>query len=204
MGADKALMEFEGLPLIEHAINLLQRAGLAVSVACGTRKHLENRAHTVNDLGSSEGPLGGVCGALEVTRVTWTIFIPVDLPLLPAALLARLLTIAQVTGDPVVVPSVNGFPQRFPAVVHLDALPALRSELLAGHRGCFAAYGRACSSLGKSIRVIATELLVQTGQVRHPRGLPAASWFLNVNSPSDFAHARSFTTRFSPEQSHFA
>ena len=204
MGVDKAIVQFEGRPLIEHAIGLLQGAGLAVSIAGGAPDRFEHLAPGVGDRGLSQGPLGGICGALEVTPVTWAVFISVDLPLLPAALLSKLQTVAQVTGDPIVVPSVNGFAQTFPAVVHRSALPALKAELEAGRRGCFAAYQAAANSLGKSIHVVAAELLVQTGQVKHPYGLPAVRWFHNINSPSDLALAHSFNRRFIPEHSQFA
>jgi molybdenum cofactor guanylyltransferase len=204
MGRDKAMVEFEGRPLIEHAIDLLQGAGLTVSVAGGAVHHLEKLAPTVEDVGSSQGPLGGICGALKATPGSWAVFIPVDLPMLPASLLSTLQRIAQITGDPIVVPSVNGFAQTFPAVVHRNTLPALNAELQSGRRGCFAAFQAAANSLGKSIRVVAAELLVQTGQVKHSRGLPAVRWFFNINSPSDLALAHSFSRRTSPEQSHFA
>lgn len=204
MGADKAMVQFEGRPLIEHAIGLLRGAGLAVSIAGGAPDRFEHLAPAVKDVGFSQGPLGGICGALEVTPVTWAVFVPIDLPLLPAPLLSILHTIAQITGDPIVVPSVNGFAETFPAVVHRSALPALKAELHAGRRGCFAAYQAVANSLGKSIRVVAAELLVQTGQVKHPHGLPAVRWFHNINSPSDLAPAHSFNRRFIPERSHFA
>lgn len=203
MGTDKAMVEFEGRPLIEHAVNLLQGAGLAVSIAGGSPERFAHLAPAVGDVGLSQGPLGGICGALEVTRVTWALFIPIDLPLLPVALLSELQTVAQITGDPIVVPSANGFAETFPAVVHRSALPALKAELHAGRRGCFAAYQAAANSLGKNIHVLAAELLVQTGKVKHPLGPPAARWFHNINSPSDLALAHSFNRRFIPEQSPF-
>ena len=37
--------------------------------------------------------------------------------------------------------------------------------------------------------VVPIELLLQSGQVSHPQGFPAALWFLNINSPGDLAHA---------------
>ena len=195
MGEDKSMVLLDGRPLIEHAIRILQGAGLAVTIAGGDNNQLKNFAPVVNDLGTSEGPLGGICGALKVTSVTWTVFVPLDLPMLPSALLTSLQKVAYVTGHQIVVPSVNGFTQTFPAVIHKSALPALQAELEAGHRGCFSAFQAAARALGKQVHVVAAEFLVQTGQVVHPELLPAARWFANINSPSDLARASSFRHR---------
>lgn len=193
MGQEKALVQFRGRPFIEHAIGILNSAGVEVLIAGGALNHLKNFAPTVCDLGTSEGPLGGICGAFAVTGATWLQFISVDVPMLPPALLASLQKVAHVTGDPIVIASVNSFAQTFPAIIHRDAFSALKSELDAGRRGCFSAFQAAARSLGKNLRVIPTEFLVQTGQVEHPDGLPAARWFFNVNSPSDLSFAHSLS-----------
>lgn len=191
MGVDKATVEFAGHPLIEHALGILRGAGLPVSIA-GDRPDLKDFAPTVADLGSSAGPLGGICGALQVTSVTWTVFIPVDLPLLPSFLIALMWEIANVTGDAIILPSVNGFVQTFPAVVHRAALPALKAELEAGHGGCFSAFRAAATELGQQMNVVATELLVQSGRLKHPDGVPVARWFFNINTAADLRRAERF------------
>lgn len=191
MRMDKAKVEFAGRPLIEHALGILRGAGLPVSIA-GDRPDLQDLAPTIDDLGTAAGPLSGICGALQVTLVTYCIFVPVDLPLLPTSLIALMREIAGVTGAAVVVPSVNGFVQTFPAVVHRAALPLLKSELEAGRGGCFSAFRAAAGELGQQIYVVATELLVQSGRLRHPGDVPAARWFFNVNSAADLRRAERF------------
>jgi molybdopterin-guanine dinucleotide biosynthesis protein A len=191
MGVDKATVQFEGRPLIEHALGILREAGLPVSIA-GTRPDLKNFAEIVNDLDTLQGPLAGICGALQVTSVPWSVFVPVDLPLLPPALIRLMQEVAHVTGSAIVVPSVNGFVQTFPAVLHRSVLPTLEVELAAGRRGCFSAFHAAAKSLGQQVRVVATELLAQAGQLEHRDGLPAARWFFNINSAADLERARTF------------
>lgn len=191
MGVDKARVEYSGRPLIEHALGILRDAGLPVSIA-GDRPDLKDFAPTISDLGSSAGPLGGICGALEVTSVPWSVFIPVDLPLLPSSLIVLMQEVAYVTGDAIVTPSVSGFLQTFPAVVHRSALPALKAELEAGRGGCFSAFHAAARALGQQVHVLATELLVQSGRLKHPDGAPAARWFFNVNSAADLRRAEGF------------
>ena len=191
MGTDKATLEFSGHTLIARAIAILSEAGLPVLIS-GNRPDLENLAPTVDDLGSSQGPLGGICGALQVTSVTTAVFLPVDMPLLPSALIRVMQKIAQVTGHAVVVPSVNGFVQTFPAVLNRAVLPLLTAELEAGRGGCFFAFNAAARALGQQVHVVRTELLVQSGQLQHPDGVPAARWFLNINSATDLRRAQAF------------
>jgi molybdopterin-guanine dinucleotide biosynthesis protein A len=191
MGMDKATVDFCGRPLIDHALGILREAGLAVSIA-GSRPDLNNFAPIVDDLGASQGPLSGVCGSIQGTAVPWSVFIPVDLPLLPPALIELMLETAHVTGSAVVVPSVNGFVQTFPAVLNRAVLPVLKAELAAGHSGCFSAFKAAAKGLGQQVRVLATESLVQAGQLKHADGLPVSRWFFNINSKGDLEQARAF------------
>lgn len=191
MGVDKATLEFDGQLLIEHAIAQLRQAGLPVLIA-GDRADLKNFAPIVNDLGSSRGPLGGICGAWKVTSVPWAVFVSVDLPLLPGALICVMQEIAHVTGHAVVVPSVNGFAQTFPAVLNRATLPALKAELETGRGGCFSAFRAAAELLGQQAHIVPAEELVQTGRLTHPDGLPVSRWFFNINSAADLERARTF------------
>ncbi|MGA7343826.1 MAG: molybdenum cofactor guanylyltransferase [Terracidiphilus sp.] len=191
MGQDKALLTVAGQRLIVHALSILREAGLSASIA-GARSQLASFAPVVEDAEPGLGPLAGICAALAsisarhaVFVPRHAVFVPVDLPLLPASLLRFLLHHAEITGRAVTVPSLNGFALTFPAIVDRAALPALRADLAAGRRGCFAAFQAAAAALGQTVSTLAVELLVQSGQVDHPSGLPAVRWFLNLNTPAD-------------------
>jgi Molybdopterin-guanine dinucleotide biosynthesis protein A len=189
MGVDKATLNFDGRPLIAHALDILRGVGLSVRIS-GNRTDLDRFAETVEDSGSSQGPLGGICGALEVALVPFAVFIPVDLPLLPSSLIEFMLETAFRRGDAVVIPSVSGFAQTFPVVLSRATLPILKAELAAGRRGCFSAFQAAASALKMPVQVVATEMLVQAGQLSHPRGLLPEQWFFNVNVPADLTRAQ--------------
>ena len=191
MGHDKALVRLAGQPLVVHALGALREAGLTASIT-GGNSSLSAFAPVVEDSEPGLGPLGGICAALASTSMRWAVFLPLDLPLLPASLVVYLLDYAQITGAAITVPSVNGYAQSFPAVVDRAASPLLRAELEAGHRGCFSAFQAAAASLGQSVTVLAVELLVQSGRISHPESLPAARWFLNVNAPADLRLATAF------------
>src|SRR6185437_1302358 len=110
MGCDKALREFEGEPLIVRALKLLREAGLEARIA-GARAELVQFAAVIADPKPGLGPLGGICAALAACRDHRAVFVPVDLPLLPASLIAFMVHRAAITGDIVTVPLVSGFAQ---------------------------------------------------------------------------------------------
>jgi molybdopterin-guanine dinucleotide biosynthesis protein A len=182
MGEDKALVRLGGQPLVVHALGILRAAGLTASLAGGSSA-LAGFVPLVPDSQPGQGPLAGICAALASTSVRLAVFLPVDLPLLPVSLIAFLLDHARITGRPATVPMVNGFAQTFPAVLDRTILPVLEGELQARRLGCFSALRASTANLGQPMSVVVVEALVQSGQVAHPECLPAARWFLNVNSP---------------------
>lgn len=190
MGQDKALLAFAGKPLIARALVVLSDAGLQTAIA-GARSSLSSFAPVVEDPpgDAGKGPLSGICAALRSTSASLAVFLPVDLPFIPPSLIDYLITRARVTGSPISVASVNGYPQTFPAVVDRRALDFLAGQLKSGERGCLAAFRLAAESLASRLSILAAEQLVQSGQISHPASLPPAFWFLNLNSAQDLVHA---------------
>jgi molybdopterin-guanine dinucleotide biosynthesis protein A len=192
MGADKALVEFQGRPLISHALDLVRAAVLPVFIA-GARSPLESFATVVPDSRKDSGPLEGICAALENLKhsppIRHAVFLPVDLPLLPPSLLRYLLYHARITGLAVTLPSVNGFAQTFPVVLSSDALPVLKRELDSGRGGCFSAFQLVAAARGEPVSLLPVEVLVQSRKITHPAALSAARWFVNINSRADLDRA---------------
>jgi molybdopterin-guanine dinucleotide biosynthesis protein A len=188
MGTDKAMVQLNGQPLVAHAIRILRDAGLTASLA-GGNPTLGIFAPLVEDRQPGLGPLSGICNALASTAAHWAVFLPVDLPLLPASLVGCLLQHAGITGAAVTVPSVSGFAQTFPAAVDRAILPNLEAELEFGSGGCFSGFQAAAASRGEAVTVVTVEMLIQAGQLSHPMGLPAAWWFHNVNTLEDLRRA---------------
>jgi molybdenum cofactor guanylyltransferase len=188
MGRDKALVELNGRTLASRAVDLLRAAGLNPAIA-GARSDLTPLAPVIADQKPDEGPLRGICSALASTQSKLALFTSVDLPLLPASLLAYLVRHALTTGDAVTIASMNGFAQTFPAVVRSDLLPHLREEMEAGRGGCFLAFHAAAEEVGERVSVIPVELLVQAGQASDDGAMPAYRWFLNVNAPDELEQA---------------
>jgi len=191
MGVDKATVHLAGQPLIVHALEILRQAGLTASIA-GARAQLSSFAAVVADSELNRGPLGGICAALSSTTARKAVFIPVDMPLLPASLVNFLLDQAENCGASISVVEVNGLMQTFPAVVDRAALPTLRMELEAGRGACLAAFQIASRALGRPATVVPLETALRAGDVVHPNGLPAECWFLNVNTAADIVQAEAY------------
>jgi molybdenum cofactor guanylyltransferase len=194
MGIDKALLEFRGRPLVAHTAGILENAGLKVFIA-GARAEagpgLKPYAPLIPDREPGLGPLGGICTALASTEAEFGVFLPVDLPLLPASLVLYVISRARITGHAVTLISMTGCMQTFPAVISRRALPVLERELAEGRLGCLASFQAAAVELGERIAAVDVEVLVQSGQVSHPDALPVAHWFLNLNTKQDLRRAMS-------------
>lgn len=189
MGTDKALLHFNGRPLIAHAMDILKAAGLPVTIAGAqpeAHDELESYAPVLPDSETDLGPLGGICAALAVSNTEYAVFLPVDLPLLPSSLVACLLHHALITGAPVALAAVNGFPQTFPAVLSRHILPTLQETVRCRRLGCLAAFRTAA---GRNFCAVSAEVLVQSGHIRHPHGIPVVRWFLNLNEKQDLRRA---------------
>ena len=190
MGRDKALADLEGKTLVAGAVDLLRSVGLTPVIA-GARSDLADLAPIIFDKTPDLGPLSGICSALAPMEAELGVFIPVDMPLLPASLLKYLLRHACVTRSAATLVSVNGFTQTFPVVLRRETLPILQSKLAAGRRGCLSAFHAASITLGDQVRPVPVELLAQAGHATHSRGLAPFQWFLNVNTPAELERARS-------------
>ena len=186
MGRDKPVIEIAGRALILYALEILREAGLEARIA-GARSDLSEFAPVISDSPeeSGLGPLAGICAGLAKCRCQFTAFLPVDQPLIPASLIEFLVHHAVVTEAAVTVVSVAEFVQPFPAIVDRAALASLKASLLSGDRNCLKAFRGAGNSMDGSFNVLPLELLVQSGQVLHPRALHPSQWYLNVNTPED-------------------
>jgi molybdenum cofactor guanylyltransferase len=87
MGRDKALLEWHGRPLLERQLEALRSSGVDELRVSGERPGY----HGIVDTQPGLGPLGGLAGIADVlSEDADLLVIPVDMPLLGAALLRRL------------------------------------------------------------------------------------------------------------------
>jgi len=86
MGQDKALLDWQGRSLIDHARQRFADAGIAESVVSGDRPEHGG----IPDQHRGEGPLAGLLAVAHAHPGRRLLVVPVDMPRLPAAWLARL------------------------------------------------------------------------------------------------------------------
>ncbi len=95
-GADKGLVRWRGLPLVQHVLAALKPQSAAQLISAN--RNLDVYAcfgvPVVRD-GDGSGPLAGLAALLAAAQHDWLLCVPCDAPLLPADLAARLLATAQ-------------------------------------------------------------------------------------------------------------
>ncbi len=89
MGRDKALIQIEGVSMVDRVAAALAAAGCSNVVAVGPRRLAGDLAH-IDDMYPGEGPLGGVLTAMSsvgsaISLDSWLCVVACDLPWLDAA-----------------------------------------------------------------------------------------------------------------------
>ncbi|HEY4045875.1 MAG TPA: molybdenum cofactor guanylyltransferase [Acidobacteriaceae bacterium] len=198
MGRDKALLPFGGRPLIEVAVEKLEKLrelGLGQPRIAGSRPDLSGFAAVVDDVHPGCGPLSGIEAALTATCEPLNLFLPIDMPLVPAAFLSWILLRAEVTGAIATLPRAGGAVQPLCAVYHRDLLTQVTRSLLAGDykvtRVLELAFGEDAGM--QRVDAFDIELLVTTYPALAGESvIPAHRWFENCNSPQDLEAVEAF------------
>jgi molybdopterin-guanine dinucleotide biosynthesis protein A len=187
MGRDKALLQVGGRPLVEVALDKLRNIGVAAPRIAGARTDLSSHAPVVPDLHPGCGPLSGIESALAASSQPLNLFLPVDMPLLPARFLHWMLLRAEITGALVTVPRINGRPQPLCAVYHRDLLRPITASLLAGNYKVMSVVSAAAGqSQSQTVDLFDTERLASTDpELPGFSPLPLYRWFHNCNRPED-------------------
>jgi molybdenum cofactor guanylyltransferase len=187
MGQDKALLEVGSRSLVDLALDKLRSIGVAAPCIVGARSDLTSHAPVVHDLHPGCGPLSGIEAALAASAQPLNLFLPVDMPLLPARFLDWMLQRAEITGAWVTVPRSNGRPQPLCAIYHRDLLGPISAAILAGNYKVMPVVTAAAGE-SQALDVFDTERLASA----HPEllgisPLPLYRWFHNCNLPQDMA-----------------
>ncbi len=137
LGRDKALLPFEGEPLVVRAVRLLKGLCPEVLVITG-----EERRYTalldvpvVEDLVKGAGPLGGLYTGLAVSSHDYNLVVACDMPLLDRKVLSLLLErIEQSPQAEAILPEVRGQLEPFPGIYHRGCSAKIRELLARGSR----------------------------------------------------------------------
>jgi molybdopterin-guanine dinucleotide biosynthesis protein A len=215
MGQDKAMLLLDGRPLVEHAVVKLKRLCAKVSILANTRA-LESYARIVPDNVSGYGPLGGIEAALRDSEFAWNLILPVDMPFLPTQLLDDWIWTVLHPGGwskrkecRIAMLNVNDQPYPTLLLVHRDVAPYFLYDLRHGHSRVRQSLESAAKAIAAERRVKSEEVFVemQWDEVRSPKernaeeiwkNLPRRAagfnWFVNLNTPNEFAEAQRYAS----------
>ena len=139
-GRDKALVEFDGEPLIARLCRILQNASAApVRIIGAAAKYSQIGVECIADRWPGEGPLGGIITALQAsdgsaTRDSWSLVIGCDMPFLTTQWLQHLASRAIASKAEVVVPESKYGLEPLCACWRGSAAPALTRLFESGIR----------------------------------------------------------------------
>ena len=186
MGADKALLQLAGKPLIAHAVAKLRRLCADVHTLSATPT-LAAYAPLVPDLHPNCGPVGGVEAALAHSSRDWNLILPIDVPFLPTAILQTLVadTVARGETTRVGMLALDGRPQPAVCLLHKDISPSIAAAVALEEL-------RLLQVLEAAANVFALQHNHPLDQVLRFHPIPADAqslWFANLNTPQDLAVA---------------
>lgn len=215
MGQDKSAMRLGGVTLLEEAVGKLRRLCAEVVVIGGPAHGGADRL--VADRHPGCGPIGGLEAALADSGGEWAMFLPVDMPLLPAGLVGALGAAWQrgmPNGLRVGMAVAGGVTQPLVSIVHRKALAAIQAAIGAGRYKVRPVLEEAASSLairGSPGRIALSRTEIVVGDAETHPGLPLVRvgdeivwrpsaaewrsrhlWFSNLNTPEEFAEAEQF------------
>jgi molybdopterin-guanine dinucleotide biosynthesis protein A len=175
MGRDKARLPWGDTDLLGHALARLRAVADEVRVLSGPElRHGERGVPVLVDPSADLGPLGGLLAALESASGRAALVLAIDLPLVPAALLAHLR--ARGEGVDAVVPVSPEGPEPLCALYGPACLEPVRRSVRGGRLQMTAFW--------RDVRVRTVEG-DEVGAFGDPESL-----FLNVNGPADYERAR--------------
>jgi len=91
-GSPKALAQFDGKRLIDHALELSSQLSEHVLISCGQAPlPLVGDVHQLPDSVPDCGPIGGLLSVLEACETEWLAIMPCDMPLLRVEIYEKLL-----------------------------------------------------------------------------------------------------------------
>jgi len=201
MGRDKALIALAGRPLIEHSVTKLRRICADVHILSNDPV-LASFAPVVPDIHPNCGPIGGIEAALAHSGHDWNLFLPVDMPLLPTALLSHWIANALDGASPgggrpgIRIFTAGGRPQPGLCLIHRAIAPLITRALDREEFALISVFeevGREvpCSFMSDSLPNLNLVANVPStepwGKLTEAQLAAQSLWFLNVNTKQDLA-----------------
>jgi molybdopterin-guanine dinucleotide biosynthesis protein A len=177
MGTDKARLLLGGTAFVERIAGALRLIAPDISVVSARPEKFDAGLPVVSDIHRDCGALGGLHAALKACRAPWAAIVSCDLPFVTGELFARLRALRTSETDAVSPVQPDGRPQ---------PLCALYSPA-----GCLARVERLLREGERRPRALLQQVRTRWVAPAELSDLRDAElFFMNVNTPEDYRHAR--------------
>ena len=180
MGTDKAFLSLGGRSFVERIASALSSVTDRVSMVGARAPSAASQLPVVPDMYEKWGALGGLHAALCACRAPWAAVVACDLPFVTGELFLRLAALRE-NFDAVVPVQNDARPQPLCALYAVEPCRKRAESLIASHE--------------RRPRVLLREVetrWVETSELADMEGAPL--FFMNVNTPEDYAQARKAVT----------
>lgn len=192
MGMDKAELRLGGRTLLEIAVGKLRRVCREVIVV-GQRPAAPEGVRVIADRWTGCGPMGGMEAALADVGEESALFFPVDMPLIPRAVVEGLAGVWRSSEAGVCLLVTDGVVQPLLCQLRAEVLPEVREAL---GRGAFKVRPLLeAAGVGRG-GVLRTAISTADRGSVWPGWMPSEAewalrelWFSNLNTPEEFARA---------------
>ncbi len=133
-GSNKALADYKGKPLYRYSIEALKIVAEDTILVTNEdfysfyKKQLDLQVVMDEEIFKGAGPLAGLYTAMKVCKAEWYLVTPVDVPMISASILTKLLTYRNEKYQ-AVIPVINGKKQPLIGLYHRSVLERV-SQLL--------------------------------------------------------------------------
>jgi len=131
MGTDKALLELNGISLLEKSLTLCEIVCDKILISSNKKEHSNFAYPLVADEIKNCGPIGGIYSCLKQSDTEWNFVISVDSPMVNVEFVQYL--IAEMKDFDAIVPIHSGGKEPLVALYHKRALPEIEKRIRAGN-----------------------------------------------------------------------
>jgi len=131
MGRDKALLQVEGKPLLDRAVEFCRLFCEEVFISSDLEEHEKEGIRRISDEQKNCGPMGGIYSCLKRSSTDWNFVLSVDAPFVEIDFVRFLLNNSD--EFEAVVPLHSGKKEPLIALYHRNTLAVFRSMLEEGN-----------------------------------------------------------------------
>lgn len=127
MGQDKGLLLYEGMPLIQYAIDAIKPVAETVLIVTSNDEYTQFGYPLIADVYKERGPLSGIYSGLISSKSENNIVLGCDMPNLTTELLKYL--VSQVKDEAVLIPSFKGKTEQLAGFYSKKCLSIFKQEI---------------------------------------------------------------------------